>query len=330
MLSHAQLVRSSRLVTECFHWQKSDRFFAVGELDSMSGLRNACFAPLEVGAAVIIPTPASKGHLFSICECIAQHEATILGTTPALLNQMVQFERRVRADLSSLRQVICTGSALSVDLKKAFHAAFGISILNYYGLTETTGICIAERAGASDLDSSTIGKACDCIAQVVNAAGEIPEPGSEGELRLYSQNIMQGYFQKDNLSAQVIREGWFYTGDIATIDSQGNILLKGRQKEIIKTADGLLVYTSEVENILESHPKVKEAAVLPVVETEKEKMLSFVVPLHADFEEAALQLALKQYITEKIGDRNIPVEIRFREHLPRNTSGKVLKAELTL
>lgn len=328
MLSHAQLVRSSRLVTESFHWQTSDRFFAVGELDSMSGLRNACFAPLEVGASVILPTAMNKGQLFGVCESIAQHKATILGTTPALLNQMVQFERRVRADLVSLRQVICTGSALSPRLKQAFQEAFGIGILNYYGLTETTGICIAEKAETANLDSSTIGKACDSIVQVVDETGKILNAGAIGELRIFSRNIMMGYFGQETLSQQVIREGWFYTGDMASIDHSGNVALKGRKKEIIKTADGLLVYTSEVEQILEGHPLVKEAAVLAVMETEKEKMRSFVVPQGPIRDEAALQLQLKQYIVEKIGDRNIPVEIQFKNELPRNANGKVLKTAL--
>ncbi|PHN03134.1 class I adenylate-forming enzyme family protein [Flavilitoribacter nigricans] len=330
MLSHAQLVRSSRLVTESFHWQTKDRFFAVGELDAMSGLRNACFAPLEVGAAVVIPTVMSKSNMFGLCESIAQHQATILGTTPALLNQMVQFERRVRADLTSLRQVICTGSALSVELKQAFHEAFGIAILNYYGLTETTGICITEKEGAADLNSSTIGRACDCIAQVVDESGEIVVPGAEGELRIFSRNIMQGYYQREELTRSVIRKGWFYTGDIATIDAAGNVQLKGRKREIIKTADGLLVYTSEVEQILERYPSVQEAAVVPVIEAEKEKMLSFIVLTEAVTDQEPIRIALKKFITEKIGDRNVPVEIHFTDALPRNANGKVLKTALTI
>ena len=330
MLTHAQLVRSSRLVTESFHWQTQDRFFAVGELDAMSGLRNACFAPLEVGAAVVIPTAMSKSNLFGLCESIAQHQATILGTTPALLNQMVQFERRVRADLTSLRQVICTGSALSVALKQAFHEAFGIGILNYYGLTETTGICITEKAEAVDLSSSTIGRAIDCIVQVVDEKGQIKAAGETGELRIFGLNIMPGYYRREKLTEAVIRDGWFYTGDIALITENGQVELKGRQKEIIKTADGLLVYTAEIEMILESHPQVQEAAVLPILGTEKEKMLSFVVLTKAVSEEESMRQQLKQYLTERIGDRNIPVEIRFSDALPRNANGKVLKTALTI
>lgn len=328
VLLHEQLVRSSRLVTETFHWQTNDRFFAVGELDAMSGLRNACFAPLEVGAAVIIPTVMSKSNLFGICESMARHRATILGTTPALLRQMVPFERRVRGDLTSLRQVICTGSALAPDLKKAFHEAFGISILNYYGLTETTGICIAEPAESTRPEDAGIGQACGCIVQVVDEAGKVIPPGAAGELRIFGLNIMPGYFHREALSREVIRDGWFYTGDMAAIDENGTVYLKGRKREIIKTADGLLVYTAEVENILESHPLVHEAAVLPVIEADKEKMLSFVVLGGEDPEETTAREQLTQHLKEQIGDRNIPVEIRFVTSLPRNANGKVLKTEL--
>lgn len=328
MLSHGQLVRSSRLITETFHWKTDDRFFAVGELDSMSGLRNACFAPLEVGAAVVIPTIANKSNLFGICESIARHRATVLGTTPALLNQMVQFERRVRADISSLRQVICTGSALSVRLKKSFQEHFGIDILNYYGLTETTGICIGEKVDEVDPEKPGIGRALDALIQVVDKAGKVLPANETGELRIFSRNITPGYFQKENLSRAVIRKGWFYTGDVATIDSHGTVQLKGRSKEIIKTTDGLLVYTSEVEQILESHPLVKEAAVLPDIDSEKEKMLSFVV-LRKDRSEAADAIAeLQQFVITKIGDRNIPLVIQLMDELPRNAGGKVMKTAL--
>ncbi|MCB0631714.1 MAG: class I adenylate-forming enzyme family protein [Saprospiraceae bacterium] len=328
MLSHGQLVRSSRLITETFHWKTEDRFFAVGELDSMSGLRNACFAPLEVGAAVVIPTAAAKSNLFGICESIARHRATILGTTPALLNQMVQFERRVRADLRSIRQVICTGSALSTSLKNAFKTNFGIDILNYYGLTETTGICIAEKAEESDPENATIGQAIDALIQVVDENGVLVPPGAPGELRIFSRNITPGYFQKEELSKKAIRNGWFYTGDIATIDEDGNVQLKGRIKDIIKTADGLLVYTDEVEHILESHPLVKEAAVVPDIGPEKEKMLSFVVLRDHLPDEASVLTELQQFVTQKIGDRNIPLVIQLRDKLPRNANGKVMKTEL--
>ena len=85
-LTHGQLFRSGRLVTETFHWQANDRFFSPGELDSMSGFRNYCVAPLEVGAAIILPSPAKSEHLFSLVETIDKYQANLLGTTPPLLN----------------------------------------------------------------------------------------------------------------------------------------------------------------------------------------------------------------------------------------------------
>jgi long-chain acyl-CoA synthetase len=181
-----------------------------------------------------------------------------------------------------------------------------------------------------DLESSTIGQAIECIVQVVDEHGQIRPSGETGELRVFGLNIMPGYYRRENLTEAVIRNGWFYTGDIAVIDETGKVELKGRQKEIIKTADGLLVYTAEIETILESHPLVQEATVLPILEAEKEKMLSFVVLIKSVSDPEPIRQELKQYIMERIGDRNIPVEIRFSDSLPRNANGKVLKTALTL
>ncbi|MFT6783551.1 MAG: acyl-coenzyme A synthetase/AMP-(fatty) acid ligase [Saprospiraceae bacterium] len=327
MLTHAQLVRSSRLITESFHWQTEDRFFAIGELDAMSGLRNACFAPLELGTAVIIPSPESKQNLFAISESIGRHQATILGTTPALLSQMMKFDRRVKADILCLRQVICTGSHLSDALKKSFSETFGINILNYYGLTETTGICISELAGETSEERSSLGHPRNCIAQIVDEAGNVQKVGNEGELRIYGNNIMQGYYNQNELTQKVIRDGWFYTGDIAVISKNGEITLRGRKREIIKTSDGLLVYTAEVETALETHPDIKEAAVISVVTSDKEKMVAYVVLLKEQ-NKNDIQQEIKEYIKEQIGDRNIPVDIQLISAIPRNVNGKVIKLKL--
>jgi len=223
--------------------------------------------------------------------------------------------------------VICTGSNLSNEIKHSFQESFGIDILNYYGLTETTGICITQLAGAEIHDYSTIGRPVNCVAQVVDENGQIQDPNNDGELRLFGNNIIQGYYQQPELTEKVIRNGWFYTGDIARITSNGEVTLRGRKKEIIKTADGLQVYTAEVELILENHPSVKEAAVLPKIEDEKEKMVAFVVLL-SESDSADDKISLNAYIKRHIGDRNIPVEIFLVNRLPRNANGKLLKADM--
>lgn len=328
MLSHGHLMRSGRLISETFQWRKTDRFLALGELDSMSGLRNCCFTPLEVGAAVIIPAAQNKGNLFSICETISTYEATLLGTTPAFLGQAVKFERRIKADLRTLRQVICTGSNLYPALRQEFLDHFNIPILNYYGLTETTGICTAETEETHQLTQHTIGQPVACMAQIINDAGELAKVGEKGELRIYSENIMQGYYNNPKLTEQVVRDGWFYTGDYASFTPEGHIELMGRKRDIIKTADGNLVFAAEIEACLQEQKEwVKQAAVGALYEDGVEKIIAFIVP-EGLVPEADLDSRLKQHVSERLGKRKAPLRFVYVNDIPVSANGKVLKAQL--
>lgn len=329
MLTHGNLMRSGRLISENFQWRKSDRFLTLGELDSMSGLRNSCIAPLEVGASVIVPDGQKKKNLFHACETISNLQATILGTTPPFLGQLVKFERRVRLDIQSIRQVICTGSNLQPKLKQAFHRHFGTSILNYYGLTETTGICIAETTEENDLAKNTIGKPCGCIAQIVSEDGKMIKQGEKGELRIFSENIMKGYYQKPDLTGEVIRDGWFYTGDYARFTADRKIELLGRKRDIIKTASGSLVFSSEVEACLaEQVHLVKEVAVCPFFEDDAEKIIAFIVcQPGVEFHDGTFK-TLKKHVIARLGKRKAPVKLIKIPAIPYSSNGKVSKNEL--
>lgn len=328
-LSHGHLMRSARLISETYQWRKSDRFLALGELDSMSGLRNCCFAPLEVGAAVVIPDSRNKGNLFGICETISTYEVTLLGTTPAFLSQAVKFERRIKAELRSLRQVICTGSNLYPALRQSFLDIFDIPILNYYGLTETTGICTAETEENHQLDKHTIGKPIACIAQIIADDGQLAQVGERGELRIYSENIMQGYYKNPKLTAQVVRKGWFYTGDYACFTQEGHIELMGRKRDIIKTADGNLVFASEIEDCLQEQTQlIKEAAVTAIHEDGMEKIIAFIVPQSAALDTEAFEKKLKSHVVARLGKRKAPLRFVPISALPISANGKVLKTRL--
>ena len=326
-LRHGHLFRSSRLITETFHWEATDRFYNLGELDSMSGLRNTCFAPLEVGAAVIIPTTASKENLFSITDSINQNQASILGTTPALLAQLNRFKDRIIGDLRTLRQIICTGSYLSGELKSELHEALQIPVLNYYGLTETTGICIAEDPDHFDPSSTTLGTARSCIIQVVDDEDNPVSAGMQGELRIYGASIMPGYYKNEAKSKDVLKNGWFYTADYARISESGQVELLGRKRDIIKTGDGLLIYTSEIEGALSGHTDIKDIAVVSNTKNEVEGLKIFIVPNSSATEKELIQ-KLKSFLQSKIGKRKINIEWESLVEIPRNVNGKIIQAKL--
>ena len=119
-LSHGNLFRSGRLITETFLWEAADRFFAFGGLDCMSGLRNATIAPVHVGASVIIPAEISINNLFNIAAAVAENQVTILGCNPAMLHQFVKHKDKIGSHLKTVKTLICTGNKLSDSLRIAF------------------------------------------------------------------------------------------------------------------------------------------------------------------------------------------------------------------
>ena len=272
---------------------------------------------------MIIPSVESKGNLFSIAESISQNEATLLGTTPALLAQLLRFAARVRVDLRKVRQIICTGSYLSPELKAGIYEKFNIPVLNYYGLTETTGICIAEDPDTFNAQASHLGTARGCLLQVVDSAGQVLPAGMQGELRVYGENVMPGYFQNEAKTQAVLRDGWFYTEDLASINEAGEVRLLGRKREIIKTADGLLIYPSQIVDTLQQHPQVKDVAVIPVHRNEVEGLKIFLVATGTQAEQPNWFQPFKDFLFEQIGDRKIHFEWKLLSEIPRNVNGKV-------
>lgn len=328
-LSHGNLYRSGRLITETFCWEAEDRFLAFGGLDSMSGLRNATIAPAHVGASVVIPTEGSGNNLFTIVEDVAQNKVTILGCNPAMLHQLVKHRDKIGSQLQSVKTLICTGNKLSNTLRADFKNAYNLPILNYYGLTETTGICISQSMGDVQIDLDTIGKPIDCIAQIVNEQGAIVPAGEEGELRIFSENLMQGYFKDDIQTALVLRDGWFYTLDLARYTRDGNIELVGRKRDIVKTATEELVYLPVVQQFINSLSFVEDCYVCSFQKENTEKIAAFIVlKKDVDSVEQAIKLEIKNAIAKNLGENKVPNKITFLPALPYSENGKLLINQL--
>jgi len=328
-LSHGNLYRSGRLITETFLWEPEDRFLAFGGLDSMSGLRNATIAPTHVGASVVIPAEGSGNNLFNIVEEVAQNKVTIFGCNPAMLHQLVKHKDKIGSQLKSVKTLICTGNKLSKSLRADFKIAYNLPILNYYGLTETTGICISQSISDVQLELDTIGKPIDCIAQIVNEQGEVLPPGEEGELRIFSENLMQGYF-KDNIQTElVLKNGWFYTLDLARYTTDGNIELIGRKRDIVKTATEELVYLSVVQQFINSLSFVEDCYVCSFQKENTEKIAAFIVlAIGLDTDEQTIKLQIKNAIAKSLGENKVPNKITFLTELPYSTNGKLLINQL--
>lgn len=326
-LSHASLYRSGQVLSETYEWNQTDRLLMVSELDSMSGLRNVCIATQFCGVSIVIPNfNDTDPHIFSIIEAIQKHDVSLLSATPALVKQLIQLGDRIKKDIRSLRQVICTGGNLSPKLVSEFRDLFDIQVLNYYGLTETTGLCIGVVPNEQENMNGSIGVSIDSIAQIVSEDGELLKAGEVGRLRIFNDRLMSGYLNPNDSSNLHMDNGWLYTGDLAYVNDEGHYFLKARERDIIKDHAGNVIYLSEVEDCISTHPKVKEAAVCQMDDIGMEYLGAFVIPEDIGTED--FKADLKSFISENIGPNKVPKFIEFLEEFPETSRGKIDKKSL--
>lgn len=328
-LSHGALYRSGDLLSSTYGWKADDRLLMAAELDSMSGLRNTCIASQFTGTAVVIPNFEKDQYIFSIIESIKNSEVTLLASTPALIKQLIQLGGRIKNDLRTLRQVICTGGNLPVSFVEQFKNLFGIKVINYYGLTETTGLCIGELENSPNEILGSIGVAVDSIAQVVDDDFIMLKSGEIGKLRIYNDRLMSGYLNPTDKSNLQVLDGWLYTGDLAMQDELGNFFLKGRERDIINDQRGNVVYLAEVEQCLSGHHLVQEVVISSQQSDFGEYMIAFVIAREdCEDDKEALKNKLKQYVSSELGPSKSPSQIIFTSEFKTNSRGKIDKKAL--
>jgi acyl-coenzyme A synthetase/AMP-(fatty) acid ligase/SAM-dependent methyltransferase len=329
MLSQGNLFRSGQTIVESFHWDEKDRYFSLGGLDSMSGLRNTTISPLHVGASVIIPEEENTNNVFTIADSISNNNATIIGSNPALLRLFVKHKDKLKGLLNSIKTLICTGNNLNLQLRNDIKTHYNLDIYNYYGLSETSGICISQTVLDTCSQIDDIGKPTDCIAQIVDKNNQIVPIGDIGELRIFSLNLMKGYYNNSELTNKIIRNGWFYTQDLAKYNDNGTIELKGRIRNIIKSASEELIYIDEIQDYIGQLDIVEDAVVCSFKEEDVEKTAAFIVlknkPPHSlDI----IRKELRQKLILELGENKTPNKIRFIPSIPYTQNGKLIKTEL--
>jgi acyl-CoA synthetase (AMP-forming)/AMP-acid ligase II/SAM-dependent methyltransferase/uncharacterized protein YbaR (Trm112 family) len=327
VLSQGALYRSGRLLAEAYGWGPQDVLLSLGGFHAMSGLRNPCLAGFHAGATLLVASEAQRAQPLLAMAWSHEQQATVLSTVPAFLHRALVVRERLAP--GALRQILCTGAQLPPSVQTEVEAAFGVPVFDYYGLTETCGVCVLtppdEARGAPG--SAGIGRPAGAIARIVDEHGAPVAPGAIGELWVHSGNLMVGYADQPDLSDAMIRDGWLRTGDSAHVRPDGQIVLLGRRDERIKTARGEILYAAELEVWLDGHPHVAEVAVVPYKDAHHDAQLAaFVVPAAGA---AAEPGALQRAIADALGPHRAPAHLALVAELPRGSNGKILKSRLT-
>jgi fatty-acyl-CoA synthase len=274
----------------------------------------------------------------ALMELVQRHSVTRLLAVPSIFTALLNHRDRPRFDLSSLRQVIVGGSPASPALVEALERELGVQAIVGYGLTETSPIVTlalpraqltaTEAAGQRQLRQSMTGWAIPGVrVRVMDGQGNDVRPDGEqiGEIVVRGNSVMDGYYRDPEASAAAIRDGWLHTGDMATIDPAGYVLIKDRSKDIIICA-GENISSVEIEVALAAHPAVLECAVIAAPDEKRGEVPVGLVVLKPDTN--ATQKELKAFCRERLAGFKVPREIQFRDALPKGGTGKILKAEL--
>jgi fatty-acyl-CoA synthase len=272
----------------------------------------------------------------AIFRLIEQERVRNLCLVPAMATALVNCPERTNHDLSSLRIVNIGGAASSPTLVREVEEKLGASCRSGYGLTETSPTLSVSRMKPGldwQGDQKYIGQAMTGFAlpgvelRVVDANDkDVPHDGqSIGEVVARSDVVMEGYWGQPQATAEAMRGGWFHTGDMATIDEHGYLLVVDRKKEII-VSGGENISSLEVEKALLAHPSVYEVAVVPVPDMKWGEVPKALVVLKPGAQ--ATEAELLDFCRAHIAHYKAPRSVEFFDSLPKTGTGKILKREL--
>jgi len=290
----------------------------------IGGLGLFLLPTLLAGGRAVIPPRFDPEQALRLIE---QERVTVVFGVPTVHQRLLEAIDRLRPDLSSVRMFYSGGAPCPVDLIRAYHER-GIPFGQGYGLTETAPTVFMMADEADYLrKAGSIGRPApfNRVRLLDPATGAPAAPGQVGEIVVKGPNVFAGYWRNPEATAQAVRDGWFHTGDLARADEEGFVTIVGRLKEML-ISGGENVYPVEVEQVIQSHPAVVEAAVYGVPHPEWGEVPHAAVVLMPGA--SVTEEELREHCARQLAKYKVPRRFHFLPDLPRNAAGKVLKGEL--
>ncbi|MEN6305094.1 MAG: AMP-binding protein [Armatimonadia bacterium] len=298
-----------------------------------------CFAPTAsysllgscayLGCGLVIAPRPNPADLLAL---LSRHACTTFIGVPTMFHLMTQEPGFNAAELPSLRLIAYSGSPMPARTIRLLRERFPhVSQHNFFGLTETTSITHVLPSKDAGTRADSIGKLLPEVHAKIVDDNDQPVPvGEVGELCLHRSNVIPGYYNRPGLLEESVRGEWFHTGDFARVDEDGYFYVQGRKKEMIIVA-GQNVYAHEVEKVILQHDGVRDVAVVGIpatgVRAALGELVKAVVVCQPDV--TLRDLDIKRHCSLCLPSYKVPQVVEFRDDLPRNPTGKVLKRELT-
>jgi long-chain acyl-CoA synthetase len=322
-LTHANLYVNARTKLETLI-QLSEEDVILGALPLFHsfGQTAAMNAGLMAGACLSLLPRFDPVKALQIME---RDRVSVFLGVPTMYTAMLAVPEAERPDTSSLRVCISGGASLPVEVLRAFEGQFGVKILEGYGLSETSPVASFNHPDRERKPGSIGTPIREVEMKVFDEDDrEVPQ-GEVGEIVIKGPNVMKGYWQRSEATAEAMRGGWFHTGDLAKVDEDGYFFIVDRKKDLI-IRGGYNVYPREVEEVLYEHPAVAEAAVVAVPHAELGEEVGAAVALKAGAE--ATPEELQAFVKERVAAYKYPRHVWLVPELPKGPTGKILKREI--
>ncbi|MFZ6004689.1 MAG: FadD3 family acyl-CoA ligase [Actinomycetota bacterium] len=324
--THGQVLRGYADWASVVGLRAGDRYLVVNPFFHAFGYKAGIVASLTVGATVV---PQAVFDIPTAMAMVAEHRITMLPGPPAIYQTFLNHPDLDLRALWSLRLAVTGAAAIPVELVEQMKSKLGFeTVITGYGLTEACGIVAMCR---HDDDAATIattsGRAIPGVeVRVVDDAGDEVPRGEPGEIVVRGYNVMQGYFEDPEQTAETIdADGWLHTGDIGTMDERGYIKITDRKKDMY-IVGGFNAYPAEIESNLLAHPDIAQVAVVGVPDDRLGEVgMAFVVPTAGASPDPESIIA---WAREHMANFKAPRHVRIVDALPLNASNKVLKVQL--
>ncbi|GAA0493458.1 long-chain fatty acid--CoA ligase [Salinibacillus aidingensis] len=323
MLSHGNTLWNAINSIHASPFEKSDITLSAAPLFHIGGMSVFTTPLIYKGGTVILDDSFDPERTL---QKIQEENITSLFLVPAMWQAIMNVENFEDYDISSLRFCVSGGAPCPITVITFFQDR-GIPFYEGFGLTETAPfVSILDEKNTLRKNGSVGKEPMHTRVRIVNDYNQDVETGEVGELIVKGPNVMAGYWNKPEETRRVLKNGWFYTGDLAKFDEEGFIYIVDRKKDMIITG-GENVYPIEVEQALYRHPNILETAVVGYPDEEWGESVKAVIALKNSEETLTLQ-DIHDFLEGKIARFKMPRKIEMVEELPRNATGKVLKTKL--